>query len=84
MDETAISRPARPSVAPLSAGSDDGGTRPMRSIAAVNIGEPFGCDCGGTVLIGWRDWWPLPDKPHVPGVVIDMGDDGDDGRGEGA
>jgi hypothetical protein len=48
---------------------------PQYAVAGVNIGKPFGCDCGGTILMGWREWWPLPDEPHVPGVVIDMGGD---------
>jgi hypothetical protein len=44
---------------------------PHYAIATVSIGKTYGCDCGGTVLMGWRDWWPLPDEPHVPAVVID-------------
>lgn len=48
---------------------------PQHAIATVQVGEPFGCDCGGTVLIGWRHWWPLPDLPHSPAVVIDLGGD---------
>lgn len=38
---------------------------------AVQLGEPFGCECGGTVLIGWRHWWPLPDNEPSPGLLID-------------
>jgi hypothetical protein len=47
---------------------------PRYTVAAVNIGEPFGCDCGGTVLMGWRAWWPFPDVPHSPAVIVDLGD----------
>jgi hypothetical protein len=42
------------------------------AVATVEIGGPFGCDCGGTVLMGWRDWWPLPNDPPQS-LVIDMG-----------
>ena len=46
---------------------------PSYAIAAVSIGPPYGCDCGGTVLMGWRDWWPLPSAPHVS-LVIEFDD----------
>lgn len=39
--------------------------------AQVSIGKPYVCDCGGTVLIGWRDWWPLPDEPPNS-IVVDL------------
>lgn len=44
--------------------------------STVHIAGPIECECGGTVLIGWRAWWPLPDEPK-PGLLIDMGDDTD-------
>ena len=44
------------------------------AVATVQIGEPYGCDCGGTVLMGWRDWWPLPDEPSQS-IVIDTRED---------
>jgi hypothetical protein len=44
---------------------------PLDKGSLVQLGEPFGCECGGTVLIGWRHWWPLPDKPQSPGILID-------------
>lgn len=31
----------------------------------ISLGEPYVCDCDGTALIGWRDWWPLPDEPST-------------------
>lgn len=45
--------------------------------AAAQLGPPFSCECGGTVLIGWRHWWPLPDTPPSPGIVIDLTDPAD-------
>ena len=44
---------------------------------------PDGCECGGTVLIGWRRWWPLPDTPASPGLLIDLGDP-DEGSDSGS
>lgn len=44
------------------------------AVATLQIGEPYGCDCGGTVLMGWRDWWPLPNDPPQR-LLIDTGDD---------
>lgn len=45
------------------------------AIATVRIGEPYLCDCGGTPLIGWREWWPLPDLPPGDAIVLTEDDD---------
>ena len=39
---------------------------PQYAVASITVGKPYGCDCGGTTLLGWRDWWPLPDEPTAP------------------
>lgn len=64
---------------------------PQQAVATVEIGGRYGCDCGGTVLIGWRDWWPLPNDPPGPTLLIDLSDphgsgsagDRQDGGGDG-
>ena len=53
---------------------------PRYAIASVQIGEPYICDCEGTVLMGWRDWWPLPDEPSQS-IVIDCSEDDEGGGG---
>ena len=55
---------------------------PHYVVATVNLDKPYGCDCGGTALMGWRDWWPFPDEPHDSLVIAADNDAGADPSGD--